>query len=61
MTVPHAQFRWRKSSRSSSQTNCVEIVNTLDAVRDSKNPAGPVLLAPLGELITAVKAGKLGR
>ncbi|WP_447004343.1 DUF397 domain-containing protein [Saccharothrix isguenensis] len=37
---------WRKSSRSSSQANCVEIAQVADrvAVRDSKNPDGPVLL-----------------
>jgi hypothetical protein len=37
---------WRKSSRSSGQANCVEIARVADrtAVRDSKNPDGPVLL-----------------
>ncbi|MER5266827.1 DUF397 domain-containing protein [Actinosynnema sp. NPDC002837] len=37
--------RWRKSSRSSSQANCVEVARVADrtAVRDSKNPDGPVL------------------
>ena len=36
--------RWRKS-RSSSETNCVEVtlVGGLIGVRDSKNPDGPVL------------------
>ncbi|MFK3985775.1 DUF397 domain-containing protein [Micromonospora sp. NPDC050397] len=36
---------WRKSSRSGSDTNCVEIAelpHTI-AVRDSKDPGGPVL------------------
>lgn len=33
---------WRKSSRSSTNTNCVEVAHHLDAVRDSKNP-GTVL------------------
>jgi hypothetical protein len=36
---------WRKSTRSNGSGNCVEIAeltNTI-AVRDSKNPAGPVL------------------
>jgi hypothetical protein len=38
--------RWRKSSRSSDQANCVEIAHVANhtAVRDSKNPHGPVLL-----------------
>lgn len=36
---------WRKSSRSGSDTNCVEIAELPQtiAVRDSKDPAGPVL------------------
>jgi len=44
MTVPqHAatdRIRWRKSSHSTGQTDCVEVAQTGDAcvVRDSKNP-----------------------
>jgi hypothetical protein len=36
---------WRKSSRSGSDTNCVEIAELPQtiAVRDSKDPYGPVL------------------
>jgi Domain of unknown function (DUF397) len=52
--------RWRKSSRSGSQTNCVELANT-GAVRDSKNPAGPTLAADLGPLLAAVKSGRVVR
>lgn len=33
---------WRKASRSSQNQNCVELPNTLDAIRDSKN--GQILL-----------------
>lgn len=36
---------WRKSTRSATDTNCVEVAFTppLMAVRDSKNPGGPLL------------------
>ncbi|PSL54588.1 uncharacterized protein DUF397 [Saccharothrix carnea] len=39
--------RRRKSSRSSGQANCVEIAHVADrtAVRDSKNPEGPVVFS----------------
>jgi uncharacterized protein DUF397 len=40
VTVPH---RWRKSSSSNQDGACVEVAHTLDALRDSKNPGGPVL------------------
>jgi hypothetical protein len=37
---------WRKSSYSATQTNCVEVARTsgIIAVRDSKDPTGPVLV-----------------
>jgi hypothetical protein len=37
-----AQWEWRKSSRSATSGDCVEIAWTgdLTAVRDSKNPTG---------------------
>lgn len=36
---------WRKSSRSSNGTSCVEVVFAGNdvATRDSKNPTGPIL------------------
>jgi hypothetical protein len=46
---------WRKSSYSSTATNCVELAGTLDHVRDSKNP-GPVLRADLTILIAKIKS-----
>lgn len=54
MTIPTIQ--WRKSSFSGGDNNaCVELVGTLDAVRDSKNPDGPILRADLRDLLTAVQ------
>jgi hypothetical protein len=51
---------FRKSSYSSeSGQACVEVVGTLDAVRDSKNPAGPVLRVDLPALLTAIRSGRL--
>jgi hypothetical protein len=51
-------LRWRKSSYSGQESSCVELANTLDLARDSKNPAGPVVRADLRELLAAVKAGQ---
>lgn len=55
---------WRKSSRSNGQANCVEIAD-LDgghrAVRDSKDPAGPVLTftpAEWAAFTAGVRAGE---
>ncbi|MFI0819186.1 DUF397 domain-containing protein [Streptomyces sp. NPDC021098] len=51
---------WRKSSYSADQGECVEIAEIPGrvAVRDSKNPDGPVLLlspAAFGDFISALK------
>jgi hypothetical protein len=49
---------WRKSSYSSENGACVELVGTLDLVRDSKNPAGPVVAADLLALLAAIRIGR---
>jgi hypothetical protein len=52
---------WRKSSFSNGQGGaCVEVAGSLGAVRDSKNPGGPVLRADLAPLLRAIKSGRVG-
>jgi hypothetical protein len=59
-------MRWRKSSFSSDDGNCVEVAD-LDmrrAVRDSKNPTGPALrftTAAWSAFTTAVRTGEFDR
>jgi Domain of unknown function (DUF397) len=48
---------WRKSTFSGSESNCVELPGTLDAVRDSKNTDGPVLRLDVTAFVAEVKAG----
>lgn len=49
MTTDQTGARWRKSSRSGSGNNCVEVATNLVPssgqvlIRDSKNPTGDVL------------------
>lgn len=54
---------WRKSRRSGSGENCVELARVpgVVAVRDSKNPGGPPLVfdpATMGAFISAIKDRK---
>ncbi|WP_424183729.1 DUF397 domain-containing protein [Actinokineospora sp. G85] len=53
-----ALCRWklRKSSRSSANTDCVEVRSDLTAIRDSKSPNGPVLELSRDSLRQAVKS-----
>ena len=55
-----SDLTWRKSTYSGSADdgNCVELA-AHGAVRDSKNPDGPVLSANITALVVAVKAGQI--
>lgn len=52
---------WRKSSFSGNSGNCVQIRQDLLAIRDSKNPSGPMLATDLSGLLATAKAGQLDR
>jgi hypothetical protein len=57
-------LNWHKSSYSNSNGQCVEVASTGSgiAVRDSKNPGGPVLAFGAGEwraFVAGITAGRL--
>jgi hypothetical protein len=52
---------WKKSSYSNVNGACVELSATLDAVRDSKDPTGPILRVDARRLVRAVKSGRFDR
>lgn len=54
------EIRWRKSSRSGEEGNCVELAHSPGHIRDSKNPAGPVLpVAEMPAFLREIKGGRL--
>jgi hypothetical protein len=57
----NGSHRWRKSSRSGTGGNCVELAATLDRVRDSKNPTGPTLQVDLTAFLADAKSGEITR
>lgn len=61
MTPDLSAAVWRKSSRSGGNNGaCVELTN-VGAVRDSKNPVGPVLHVDAASLVAVTKAGRMDR
>jgi hypothetical protein len=60
LTLTHDETKWRKASRSQTQSACVELHST-GAMRDSKNPGGPQLRVSLGSLLAAVKTDQIIR
>jgi predicted secreted Zn-dependent protease len=62
-TLTFSNVLWRKSSRTGSGGNCVEVatVNGLTGVRDSKNPSQAVLMSSSCQwesFIQGIKRGK---
>ncbi|TDV47009.1 DUF397 domain-containing protein [Actinophytocola oryzae] len=51
-----SRAEWRKSSRSTGAPNCVEVATNgqVTAVRDSKQPSGPVLAFPMASWVDFV-------
>ena len=52
------EHTWRKSRRSQNGPNCVELRNTLDQVRDSKNITGPALRGNIPALLRTIQTGQ---
>ncbi|GAA3038944.1 DUF397 domain-containing protein [Actinokineospora globicatena] len=48
-------MRFKKSTRSAANSDCVEVAHTLSHLRDSKNPNGPSLAADAAALIRFAK------
>jgi hypothetical protein len=51
-------WSWRKASFSISNTGCVEVVSTLDAIRDSKAASQVLPVRGFRHLVRCIKDGK---
>ncbi|CNE39393.1 Domain of uncharacterised function (DUF397) [Mycobacterium tuberculosis] len=60
--INNASLTWRKSTRTQANGQCVELAQVHEgcAVRDSKDPAGPVLTFTTHEWSALLKAIKTG-
>ena len=60
MKLDLSRAQWRKSSYSGNSGNCVEVasLSCVIAVRDSKNPGGPILVMRQGQWRTFVREMK---
>ena len=54
-------MRWRKSTYTGVNGNCVELSHTLTHLRDTKNRTGPTLRGDVAALVRAVQSGQVGR
>ncbi len=61
MSTSARRDEWRKSSFSDADNGCVEMLRTLDAVRDSKNLGGPHLALDARILVRAARDDRLER
>jgi hypothetical protein len=50
--------RWRKSTYSGMESDCIELSSTLDAIRDSKNPSINLAVPHLDNFIRSLKRGR---
>jgi hypothetical protein len=62
VSTPHDGLQWRKAAASTAQGACVELAGTADgvAIRDSKDPRGPVLSFTRVELAAFLDGAKAG-
>jgi hypothetical protein len=59
--TPGGDVSWRKSSHSNPYGNCVELAKLADgliAVRDSRDPSGPVQIYPCAAMAAFLRAAK---